>query len=67
MEERIRKFLIEDFNFKPPKYYNGGCKKSDMHRFCYRIKPDGKLGNIQENCENWDICKGEKRTFNLNE
>jgi hypothetical protein len=66
MEDSERKFLIDDFKtFNPPQNYKGGCIKTRLQGYCYRIRPDGKLGSVTLNCEHWDICKGEKSNFSV--
>ena len=56
-----RPFLIEWFkDFEPPEHFKGGCLKTRLKKYCYRIKPDGTLGKITENCEHWGTCDGHR-------
>jgi hypothetical protein len=61
-----KRFLLEDFRtFKPPPGYQGGCIKTRLEGYCYLVRPDGKLGKTQLNCEHWDSCRGEKSKFKI--
>ncbi|HDZ15336.1 MAG TPA: hypothetical protein ENH60_10635 [Pricia sp.] len=56
-----RPFLVEWFkDFEPPEHFKGGCLKTRLKKYCYRIKPDGKLGKITENCEHRQACSGHR-------
>gem|GEM_PF-5706110 len=64
-----RPFLVEWFkDFEPPEHFKGGCMKAQSHKrlslplkkYCYRIRPDGSLGKITENCEHWQGCSGHR-------
>ena len=59
-----RPFLVEWFkDFEPPKHFKGGCMKSKLKKYCYRIKPNGELGKITENCEHWQGCDGHRYDY----
>jgi len=58
--------IREEFkHFTPPSAFAGGCMKSSVIGFCVQLRPDGKVGKIEENCENYETCKkGYKFQYN---
>ena len=66
MKETEFQFIVEDFkSFIVPARFNGGCKKTRLDMYCYRIKPDGEIGSLTENCENWSLCVGHKYNYKM--
>ena len=62
--EEDRPFLIEWFKtFVPPPHFKGGCMQARLKKYCYRIKPDGSIGKITENCENKQDCPGHRYDY----
>ena len=66
MEETDLKFMLEDFKLLDiPNRFNGGCRKTRLEMYCYRIKPDGSIGSLTENCEHWPVCLGYKYNYRI--
>lgn len=60
-----REYIKTEFkDFKPPEGFSGGCIKSALAGFCAHLKPDGKIGKIEENCINYEKCKGYNYRYN---
>ena len=64
---KLKKIKEEFLGFRPPAAFAGGCMKSSLiSGFCAHLRPDGSIGKIEENCENYESCKkGYRYRYNV--